>query len=296
MQYCRLISVLFVFAFIGSVHAKRIGYYFYFDNPNRHTYEDTNVKVYIQNCGIYVYNKTDKVIYVDKANCFAILNGVSEIIFKNSVETSGSNSNFGVSTYLGSISPYLNGITISGGSGTYNQVSTYEKRIIPITPNSYSCIWQWKHPFGLMAYLGKIIDNGSKSYPLKPRSRYIESITGKEIKLTKGFVRTYDLSSSPIRLKTIVKYSLKEDMSNEKEISTTENYLKALVADSYKGWNDYRVENVPFCRPFMEDTKNYQCWSRYIEGQRLEDCEKIGVWVVGLPVAVFGGMWLFLPR
>ena len=65
---------------------------------------------------------------------------------------------------------------------------------------------------------------------------------------------------------------------------------------SYKGWNDYRVENVPFCRPFMEDTQNYQCWSRYKEGKRLEALEKLATWVVGLPVVIFGAMMIILPK
>ncbi|MCH5178073.1 MAG: hypothetical protein J1F13_00195 [Prevotellaceae bacterium] len=66
-------------------------------------------------------------------------------------------------------------------------------------------------------------------------------------------------------------------MKETKEVATDENYLKAMVADSYKGWKDYRAEKIPYCRPFMEDTENYSNWSRYKEGRRLEDVEFFGV-------------------
>lgn len=139
-----------------------------------------------------------------------------------------------------------------------------------------------------MALKGSIKDNGSVDFSLTPRSRYIEPGTGKKIKLTKGFTRTFDVKTSPLRYRALITYALSEDMKDAKEVSTDENYLKAMVADSYKGWTDYRVENLPYCQPFMTDTENYVCWSRYKEGARLEDMEKVGVYVVGLPLALVG--------
>lgn len=277
-----------------SVQAKRIGYYFYFDPADKHQYEDENVRVYIDDSRIYVSNKTDKTIYVDKGNSYATLNGTHSRMFTNQVTTSGTSSNRGIGVNLGAISPYLRGITVGGGSGTHNQTTTYEERILAIPPHSRWQVYAWSHPFALMAWKGNIKDNGSVGASFTPRSRYIEPGTGKKIKLTKGFTRTFDLETSPLRYKALIMYALSEDMKDAKEVSTDENYLKAMVADSYKGWTDYRVENLPYCQPFMTDTENYTCWSRYKEGARLEDLEKICLYTIGIPVAFVGGLFIIM--
>ena len=269
MKEYRLISLLFVLAIIGSVQAKRIGYYFYFDTPDKHTYEDTNLKVYIQNSEIFVSNKTDKIIYVDKENSFAFINDLSYNMFNNQATTSGTTYSYGASTNLGAINSNLSGISIGSGSGIYNQTTTVEKRIISIPPNSTTRVWWFANPFQIMVNIGRI-----RAYDINPaglwdRSRYVDPSTEKFIKLTKGFVRTFDMNSSPIRLKVLIKYSLTEDMKASKEVSTSENYLKAFVADSYKGWKNYTAENLPYCRSFMDDTDNYQCWFRYKEGKSI---------------------------
>lgn len=269
MRYFRLISLLYVLVIVGSVHAKRIGYYFYFDSPDNHTYEDNNIKVYINNCDILVSNKTDKIIYVDKENSFAVCNDKHFNMFNNQITTAGTTYTYGVSTNLGSINSNLSGITIGGNSGTYNQTATVEKRIISIPPKVTARIWWFANPFQLMVNQGRIRDFNVNPAGFWDRSRYVEPSTGKYIKLTKGFVRTFDLNTSPIRLKVLIKYSLTEDMKSSKEVSTSENYLKAVVADSYKGLQNYTSDNLPYCRSFMADTDNYQCWFRYKEGKRI---------------------------
>ncbi|MCH5178072.1 MAG: hypothetical protein J1F13_00190 [Prevotellaceae bacterium] len=194
--------LVFIFAlcfFAPNVHARRIAYYFYMDNNDKHIYEDENVKVCMVSDIIYVYNKTSQIIYIDKANSFAVLNGKHYTMFSNSVTTSGISGNSGIGVNLGMISPYLNGISVSGGRGIYNQTATYEKRIYSLPPKTWVGIWTWNDPFSLMASDGHIIDNGNKFLPLTPRSRYVER--GKKIKLTKGFVRTFEYNNSPLRYK-----------------------------------------------------------------------------------------------
>lgn len=282
---------LFVLLTVQNAQAKRIAYYFYYDNNNKHQYEDNNVKVFMEYSGIYVYNKTDQIIYIDKANSFAVLNDTYNVMFDNTVTTSGTSSNSGLTVNLGAINSLLSGYTINGGRGSYNQTTTYEKRIYSLPPKTQVEIYTWKSPFELMALKGNIIDNGNKSFPLTPRSRYVEPGTGKKIKLTKGFIRTFDLQTSPLRQKALITYALSEDMKGAKEVSTDENYLKAMVADSYKGWSGYRTEKIPYCAPFVSDKENYTHWSRYKEGSKLEDWEELGVWVVGLPLAFLGLYW-----
>ena len=280
--------------FVPNAYARRICYYFYFDNTNMHQYEDENVRVYMVTSGIYISNKTDKIIYVDKERSFSILNGSYEKMFKNSVHTDGTSSGSGVGVNMGIIHPNLSNITISSSSGAYNQTTTYETRIVPVPPRATTQLVEWLSPFKLMASKGFIKDNGNVLFSFTPRSRYIEQ--GKKIKLKKGFIRTYEPNTSPLRYRTLITYSLTEGMEEIKEVETSDNYLKAMVADSYKGWKDYRAENLPYCQPFMADPENYVCWLRYKEGAKLEDWEKVGVWVVGLPVAVVASMWMLLPR
>ena len=286
MRYFRLFSLFFVLTIISSVHAKRIGYYFYFDNSDKHTYEDANVKVYIQNSEIFVSNKTDNILYVDKQNSFAVVNDLYYNMFNNQITTIGSTYTYGVSTNLSAINSNLSGITIGGSSGVYNQTTTVEKRIIAIPPKVTTRVWWFANPFQIMVNIGRI-----RAYHINPaglwdRSRYVEPSTGKYIKLTKGFARTFDLKTSPIRLKVLIKYSLTEDMKASKEVSTSENYLKAFVADSYKGWQNYTAENLPYCRSFMADTDNYRCWFRYKEGKRIGDWAGWGLGIGGIIAGV----------
>ena len=276
-----------------SVQAKRIGYYFYFDPADKHQYEDENVRVYMENNGLYVYNKTDKIIFIDKGNCYAIQNGSYVRMWSNSSSTSGTSTNRGVAVDLGIINKNLSGITVGGGNGSYNQTTIYMERIQALPPKSLLKMHTWGSPFYLMEEKGYIKDNGNVFCSLTPRSRYIEPGTGNMIKLTKGFIRTFNLENSPLRYKALITYSLTEDMQDAKEVSTDENYLKAMVADSYKGYKDYRVENLPYCQPFMMDTENYTCWSRYKEGHRIEDIEGI------VPLSCFSfvcmGVLLIMP-
>lgn len=286
------VALLSFSLFVPNAQARRICYYFYFDNTIKHQYEDENVRVYLKTNKIYVDNKTDQIIYVDKANSFSIFNDTHYTMFNNTVTTSGTSGSSGISVNLGRVSPYLSGITVGGSSGTYNQTTTYETRIVPVPPHTTLALAEWSGTFRLMTNTGHIQNNGEKAFPLTPRSRYIER--GKKIKLKKGFVRTFDLSTSPIRQRALVTYALSEDMKNAREVQTTDNYLKVMVADSYKGWSDYRAENVPYCQPYMADTENYVCWERYKEGQKLEDWEKVGVWVLGIPVAFYGVLLMIL--
>lgn len=82
---------------------------------------------------------------------------------------------------------------------------------------------------------------------------------------SEGFVRTFDLQTSPLRQKALITYALSEDMKGR------------LVRLSDR--------KNPYCAPFVSDKENYTHWSRYKEGAKLEDWEKVGVWVVGLPSA-----------
>lgn len=66
----------------------------------------------MENSRIYVSNKTDKIIYVDKANSFSILNGSFEKMYKGQVTTSGASANSGVAVNLGIINKNLSGITV----------------------------------------------------------------------------------------------------------------------------------------------------------------------------------------
>lgn len=97
---------------------------------------------------IRIKNKTDRVIYVDKGNCFYInSNGESYCYFDNSSTTSVSKgSNTGVSLGLGAVSNVLgvngvlgtlaNGMSIGGGNSGSVTTTYTQERVIAIAPHA----------------------------------------------------------------------------------------------------------------------------------------------------------------
>ncbi len=306
MRQSKFYVLLLLLACATGLEAKRICCYFYFDNYQKHVISDENVVCYFDRpkdkatIALYIENKTDKIIYVDRGNCFTILNGKATNLFSNSAKTEGYTHNHGVSVNVGSIaqgfgvnSPVLNGINVGNNNGTIDQTTIYEKRVIPVAPHSWYCLYEFKDPYNLMVYLGNIIDKLQyNSFTTTPRARYIEPGTTKKIKLKKGFTRTYDETNTPINVKGIVTYSFTEDIKEQKQI-TADNYLKAFVVDSYKGWYDYNEKNAPYCKQFINN-KEYYCWERYKQGYKLNDWEKVGLYVVLVPAVVVGGIALTL--
>lgn len=249
--------------------ASRVGVYCYFDAIENHLYEDENVKLVVATDGVdcvklVIYNKTDNVIYVDKENSFAYTNDEPTNLFKNASYTSGSGSERGASVNLGGIAgalgiagpigSVLGGINVGGSSSNTNSTTTYEKRVLSVAPKSMAVLYDYGTCRDLLERI-QFLDtrryNESGIYMCGERGRFIDPYTKQKTKFKKGMSMTFDANSSPARFKGVVKYSLSEDF-NENKMITTDNYVCALVIDSYKGVKNYGTKPLPHCAPYQQ--------------------------------------------
>lgn len=97
---------------------------------------------------IAIKNKTDHVIYIDKGNCFRLINGKDPYCYYNASEqttvgnSGGGMASLGLGTVanvvgIGGIAGQLaNAISVGGGSSTSSSTTYISQRIIPIPPHS----------------------------------------------------------------------------------------------------------------------------------------------------------------
>lgn len=240
-----LFLVCFGVACLSST-AKRLGVACVF---NSETAENDQVKIELKESGgilwglgVYITNKTDQTIYIDRANCFAIENGNSETWFTNSATTNtttSSSSNMvtvnagaiaraaGVGGPLGTA---LSGITVGRGSesGTGTGTTVYEQRVIAIPPHSTVPTYRF-HGLAL-SFDETIIDAGVKAQPFRPveLGAFKEPDTGKRETFKKNTMRHYEKSNTPLKIQAMIKYSFSETFE------TTNNFiLEDYITDIY---------------------------------------------------------------
>lgn len=227
-------KVLFLLCFgvaCLSSTAKRLGVACVF---NSETAENDQVKIELKELGsvigwgiglrIYITNKTDSTIYIDRANCFAIKNGNPESWFKNSATTNTtttSSSNMvtvnagaiarglGVS---GPIGTALSGITVGRGSesGTGTGTTYYEQRVVAIPPHTTEFSYGFT---GLSRRFDETkFDAGVKSglYSKPELGAFIDPETGKRETFKKGMMRHYEESNTPLKIQAIINYTFSE--------------------------------------------------------------------------------------
>lgn len=267
-----------------ALFANRTGIYFYFDNIDKHAYEDENVIVVMtpamNGVTVLVYNKTDKILFVDKGTSFFSINGRNENMFRSMVNTSGTMRstfvNLGNMAYAaglrGPLGMAMSGITIGGSS--FSSVSVIEKRVIPVPPHGTEPV-----------YITGEIGIGAAKNVTSPKGIFQSHHRYMGKKMGKGMVREFTEDNSVLKYKATVRYGFTEDCSSPKEVSL-DNHLKALVVDSPKGERHYETANLPYCQRFREDAENYSLWNSFVEGERINDMQFL--------VGFTGGLALFL--
>lgn len=101
---------------------------------------------YKYNYKIYIYNKTDKILYIDVANSFRILYGEAES-FYNGIDVSNSSEkssvtglNFGAITNAlgigGIVGSLASGVSMEGGKGISTSIIEHEDLILSIPPHA----------------------------------------------------------------------------------------------------------------------------------------------------------------
>ena len=212
---------------------------------------------------VIITNKTDKVLYIDKANSFLYKNGTTTSYFTNAVYTTGKAKDNGVSVNLGGAANslgigglaggILSGTTVGGGTTTTNTTTIFEQRIIGVAPLSglalttiyispnLSSNYLRTGSYGFGGKLGEFVD---------PVSRFVE-------KFRVGNSRTYTESSSPLSVKASIKYSLDENFTEDMSATVTaSNFIENIVIDNYKGLKNAGI-TLPYCNPY----KGRSCYS-----------------------------------
>lgn len=210
----------------GEVSARRVGVYCFLADGTEAVYEDDILKVAIGTdngrlCWL-VLNKSEKPVYIDKANSFAYENNTPTCLFTNAVYTTGQEKVRGMGLNLGSVAnavgiggiagTLMNGMTVGGSNTTQNSTTIQEQRTLMLAPKAVYRLYDWEmNP--------EIQGNILKSINIKPRKI--------------GRVWHFEELNTPYTLRGHLRYSLTEDFARTQDI-TVSNHVSAIVLDKAK--------------------------------------------------------------
>ena len=294
-----------------SISAHRTSIYLYFDNVDKHVYEDENVRVFFypsddgKMC-ILVNNKTKKVIYVDNGASFIYTNNKPASLYRARTTTQGTMYSSGVAVNLGGlayglgargpVTSALSAITVTNSSGDYSGTMVSEKRIIPVAPMGTETIYAEDNTiFKTLEEMGRINHYRQDARNLLKMNwthhRYLEK--GQEIKMKKGLSRQYTNENTILRYKAHIHYSFTEKMESDKEVEI-DNYLKAWVVDSRTNIKNYEYARLPYCEEYRNATDSYTLFQAQRDGVQFSHLEAVCGFIlapfalVGLYALMFG--------
>ncbi len=190
---------------------------------------------------IFITNKTNKVIYIDKANCFRSIEKSTEpirVYYNESKHLSVSeNSGSGVALGLGAVANAVgvggvagklaSGITIGGGSGSTSTTSYGNDRVIAIPPRTSRALSEQKQiEFGNNGY--RYVDQAEKFLYLDSSYLPISS------NICAGQILEYDESNSPLKFNYTITYSTNQEFT---EIGTMSFSIYVMQVIGTQLWN-----------------------------------------------------------
>ncbi|MBQ9204936.1 MAG: hypothetical protein IJ155_11945 [Prevotella sp.] len=234
-----------------SVYAKRVSVYCLFDTESKSLYEDDNVKVMIimdsGKAKFAVYNKTQQVLFVDKANSFAYTNGQPQTLFTNAAYTTGKSTGKGASVNLGSVAnamgiggaagSLLGGVNVGGGSSVMNTTTVFEQRVMAVAPQSVSVLYEWVPTENFNEQL-MVAGRYAGHWELKAGElgKFVNQLSGEKEKFRSGMVKHYETSfQSPLAMKGVVSYSTSDKFENPTLVNV-ESYISDVYVDTYKSY------------------------------------------------------------
>ena len=231
------------------------GIFFYCDDIVKNTYYKDNVAFFFNPVdnkltGVYVYNNTDKILFVDRGTSFLKINKRVETIYKATTKLQGK------IDYHDNMSGYISPFGVidvdKSGFGILNGDMLSEKRIIPIAPHATQCITIFSFS-DFFVNTGLFVKTSSGGpYKIKKGE--------KRKRLTHGNGFTYNADNSILKFSASLRYSFSEDMTNCVDVHVG-NYLKAWIVDNYQGLYNYENANLPYAGQFRKDSLNYSLFS-----------------------------------
>lgn len=165
--------------------------------------------------GIRVKNKTDKNIYIDLGNCFAIepdgefrafYDGTTQKSLNNGKTNGGAVNLGGVANALGvvgAVGAIAGGVTL-GGSSQNSLTTTYtNERFVAIPPHGETYISAYKE---VILDYGTIF-SGVQEYEILSSGEYFYGVPIKKGLVTKGGIYTFNEEDSPYKKDYIITYS-----------------------------------------------------------------------------------------
>ncbi len=217
-----------------SAEARRVGVFYFFADDGKLIYEDENIRVEIgvsdSEPYLFVSNKTDHVIFIDKGSSFVYENGGATCLFSNASYSSGTGSGGGASVNLGGVAnalgvggavgSILGGVNVGGGRSTQNSTTYYEQRVKALAPHASYKLYEWD---GTIYYYPK--------RPWKPGRKW-----------------SFGRNDSPYVIEASLRYSADESFTS---VQTAE--VSNYVSDRVYGKVYYAKRNYlygPYCSSF----------------------------------------------
>lgn len=175
---------------------------------------------------ILMKNKTDRVIYIDKALCYRVTNGLSKSMYEDTKQVTvskGTSSSLGIGTNIGPI-----GVGGSSGSSTIASTSFNNVQYIEIPPHSmrYFSEDRWTFLNGIgnnrkykKVESGELFLFAPKFSPDNSYFKYSSLVKLKKGDIKKGEVKIFNEQESPFTQEYIITYSFDQAMTQKNSVN-----------------------------------------------------------------------------
>lgn len=215
------IALLALFGTSLQSFASRVGIYCCFSGSNLTTCSDSLLRtsLVITPAGqalIEVENLTDQIIYVNRGNSFAWVNGKSEPMFIPSAQSESHTIVSGTVEHV-----WHNESRIYGEAHTSGQ-TVFDRRILPVAPHGQAVVYAWSDLPRLLR--NDIIETNYKGQGVMcPKGRFLTFQTTDEQpkngmiytlgeKFSKGDFRNYTYNTTPLLLSADIQYSTNDPL------------------------------------------------------------------------------------
>ena len=237
---------------------------------------------------IYIKNKSDRTIYIDKGNCFRVINNEPYCYYNATEQTTvGRSGEHGASVGLGSIAEAVgvggvlgqlaNGVSVGGSSSRSSSTTYVTQRVIAIPPHSSKKLCENKR-IEISRNYSKTIDPNEHFYTYNYGNRTDGSywswdIYASQFGLFKGDVKlgqvlSYDEDNTPYKRIYTITYSKEETFLSFSTICFS-LYLQQGIGS--KLWSEKWKENInytgthliiacPYAKLQKRETSNSLFW------------------------------------
>lgn len=206
-----------------NASAKLVKSFCFYTSGTNSFYEDEYVRISIEGEHLYILNKSDKVLFLDKGTSFYMLNGTTNSFYTNAVYSNTSSQGQGASVDLGRIGgKALNGVTVGGSTSSVNSKTVIEQRIVSLAPHTKYTLYTWDQRIN---WIRRHLKNEGTLLP-REAGRYFN----------------FSSENSPLKQGAYITYAFKEDFSDAQSRSV-EDYVYYIRYEDKKATIETLGEN-----------------------------------------------------